>query len=160
MKLSFLIFFAVYLVCMYMSIHVLVSCEEKSGVRFHGVGVTGSCESPDVGAGSRTPGSILDHWASFQPQSLAFLLCKQMGLNQKLQGVQEIFLPFYSETTPSGILTIYLELFSYNRQRSNSWFLKSCSISQQHSQVAQGGEPTLTRTPFPKETVVFTVWGW
>lgn len=88
--------------------------------------------------------------AEYLSSPLTFLLCRQIGANQRLQGVQGIFLSFFSQTPPQntgGIITIYPDFFSpYNHQGSNSHFLKPCSISQQHSWVSQGSEPTFTGT--------------
>lgn len=79
---------------------------------------------------------------------LTFLLCRQIGINQNLQGVQGIFLPFFSQTPPQntgGIITTYPDLFPYNDQGSNSRVLKPGSFSTALPGFT-GGEPTLTGT--------------
>lgn len=77
---------------------------------------------------------------------LTFLLCRQIGINQKLQDVQGIFLPFFSQTPPQntgGIITTYPDVFPLQSPRKQFSHLKT---RQYFSTGFTGREPPLTGT--------------
>lgn len=85
----------------------------KCGVRSHGVGVIGSCESSDVGAVNWTPASILDHWASFHPKPWLSFSINRWVLTKNYKVCKEFFFHFIQRQSLKigGIPTIYPEFF-------------------------------------------------